>query len=43
MHEIETKDIFREAYLLCVGGTLHETKLVDSRQVIFVIEGKGLE
>ncbi len=43
MNEIETKDIFRGAYLLCMGGTLHETKLADSRQVTFVIEGKNLE
>ncbi len=42
MEEIRTKDIFRSAYLLCVGGHLRTTKLVNGKSVIFFIEGDGL-
>ena len=42
MTEIETKDIFRGAYLLCCGGRLSSTRMEGNRQMVFVISGQGL-
>ncbi len=43
MEEIVTKDIFRSAHLLCMGGHLRKTKLVRNQHILFVIQGHGLE
>ncbi len=43
MEEIVTKDIFRSAHLLCIGGNLRKTKLVRNQHILFVIQGHGLE
>ena len=44
MTRIESKDIFRIAYLLsAAGGTLSEARLVESQRVAFIIQGEGLQ
>ena len=43
MAEIQSKDIFRIAYLVGQGFSLAETKLDPSHRVTFVIQGTGLK
>ena len=43
MIEIESKDIFRSAYLLTCGGELKATRVTKEQQVVFVIAGNELD
>ena len=41
--EIQTGDLFRSASLICGGGYLKKSTLIDREHVVFVIEGEGIE
>lgn len=43
MTEIETRDIFKGAYLLCSGCHLRETRAIGERQIAFVFTGEKVE
>ena len=43
MSKIKSSDLFRSAYLICVGGALNHVEWFRDQRVIFIIEGEGLE
>jgi hypothetical protein len=43
IQEIQTGDLFRSAALICGGGHLKESSLIDRAHVVFVIEGDSIE
>ena len=42
MPKLETKDLFRIAYLIAEGFSLAETRLDESHRVTFILQGSGL-
>ncbi len=40
--QIETDDLFKGAYFLCSSGQIKEVRILNSRQVRFLIEGEDL-
>ncbi len=42
-NQISTDDLFKASYFLCNSGILKEVKVLNDRQVRFLIEGEKLE